>query len=122
MAAIWGRNTMLNLMILIAGFAALLLVPRLLGFIFTQPWKDGPNWCGQSHGAIWAMFLLLLPPVLLIGCNLLSITTIKFSPGNSKTRQWYETGRALHLGIIAPTLVSAVLIAQWLMDNAQVWL
>jgi hypothetical protein len=121
MAAIWGRNTMLNLLILIAGFAALLLLPRLIGFIFIQPWNNGLNWCGQSHGVVWAMMLLLLPPVLLIGCNLLSITDKTFSPGQSNIRQWYETGLTLHLGIVIPTLVSAVLISQRLMDNAEFW-
>ncbi|MBV9037520.1 MAG: hypothetical protein JO182_23725, partial [Acidobacteriaceae bacterium] len=97
------------------------LIPRLFGFLFTRPWNNGWGWFGEWPYAHWLIGLCLVPPVLLIGCNLLSITCGQFAARYPRTRRWCESAWVLHFLIIAPTLAAAVLIGQWMCDNSGRW-
>jgi hypothetical protein len=77
MAVVWVRNTLLNLLILLPAIFAVLLVPRVpevwaqavAPLPLTTPGSALPD-CNLPAGYLWALVLLVLWIVVLVGLNL----------------------------------------------------
>jgi hypothetical protein len=116
MLGIYVRNTLLNQVIIVSLFAAILLTPRLLYALTARP----------GQGA-W----LLLPALLwLIGAVLLILNLRRLDPHSSETLErggaampaggtglrppWYAQPRVIQIGVVLAWLVTSWLIAtQW---------
>jgi hypothetical protein len=109
-SAIWTRNTLLNLAILVALFASLVLIVRGLGLFALQfVWPD------QDYELIWALVcaLPLVPMVYLVGQNLRRTSEIalkKRPPGNREG----ESSNGLVILFCLFLLTSAILYSIWL--------
>lgn len=109
-AAIWARNTLLNLAILVALFAVIDLLIRGAGvFAFQHVWPE-PD-------AEWAPAILcavpLIPMVLLVGWNLWRNSTIALRSKPPKKRQG-ESSATVVTWFCLFLLVSAIAYSFWL--------
>jgi hypothetical protein len=121
MAAIWSRNTLLNLLILVAAFASALLIPRLLGFLtYIQPGSDPqPHWLSFPGSGLagWVAAIVLIPPTVFIGLNLLELTTDLALLRKDIAKKVSQSSISL-LVVIICAVASSFLISGWLGANS----
>ncbi len=124
LAAIWSRNTLLNLAIIVCGIAALLLLPRFAGYFLTK--EALPAILGVDT---WVAAIFLLFAALGIGFNLFrvgraepglagqsgvqSLIVLPLVIGSAAIVEWMLRVPAffLHNWLLVPTMISAVLYA-----------
>ena len=110
-AAIWSRNTLLNLAILIAAFGSIVLAIRGGG-----GWLAHLGWPGADDefgGALAACLLALLPMITLIGWNLWRNSTIALASSPPDDRDKEQSESTVRWFCISP-LFSALLYSFWL--------
>src|SRR5437868_1047724 len=112
MAAVYVRNVVLNLAILVSGFGALLLLPRLIdGF-----WR-GPHDC-IPHGN-WALFaglVLLGIAVVIIAIHLKRANDMTASSKPARSKGFFGPLWVQALCVV-PLIVSSYLMAWWAWIN-----
>jgi len=110
-AAVWSRNTLLNLAILVAAFGAVVLLARLLGMAASRLCSNAFDESG------WPLAIcagLLAPMVWLIGRNLWWNSTIALQNGPPKEeRDKEQTDTWVILFCFSP-LLSAISYSFWL--------
>jgi len=106
-AAIWTRNTLLNLAIIVCAFAAILVLPRaaglgLRGVMSTggEHWSFPPPW-----PEAWIAGLTLVIAVLTIGRNLWLVGDGKKGYAGHRGVQWL---------IVGPLVVAAAAMSEWI--------
>ncbi|HYL76685.1 MAG TPA: patatin-like phospholipase family protein [Bryobacteraceae bacterium] len=109
--AIWFRNTLLNLAILVAAFGSAVLVARLLGLGTPKLFRNSDVPFGSAL-AICAG--LLLPMVALIGWNLWWISTIALEESRSQADRKKEQSNRGVLWFCLFPLLSAFFYSFWL--------
>ena len=121
MFSIWGRNVLLNFMILASLFACVLLIPRLAYWIPRGTAGKILVWAGQFGAAG-----LLGGAAFLIGCNLWKIRSVQKlcreeKPERSKT-PWPVLAQPHWVYAIAiPLLLSASIYSVWLLNTKVGW-
>lgn len=111
-AAIWSRNTLLNLGILVALFACIFLVVRALGLLFSM---RGPQPENELGVPLLTSTLLLLPMIRLMCSNLSQVSTIALgSCSTSIDRSGESKDRKIIWFTLFP-LASAIAYSHWLM-------
>ncbi len=104
MIAIWLRNTFLNLLILMAVFAAVLLIPR---------WFVGCTAFVQEHPeAVILSIPLLLVALWIIGRNLRSFSPAYRDEPSARNR-WYSKQGWIQTLVVIPVFLSAWLSSAW---------
>jgi hypothetical protein len=109
LVAVWSRNTLLNLLVLVTAIASLLLLPRIAGVALQNLIAAG-NY--QESIYLWATRVPLLIATLFIGVNL-SAFARKRSPGRLGSQfaiQWF---------IVIPTLLAGMAMSAWLAVNVE---
>jgi hypothetical protein len=127
LAAIWSRNTLLNLAIIVSGIAALLLLPRFAGY-FLLPMSQG-KYSAMFGVDTWVAGISLLCAALSIGSNLFQVgrgepgmaaqsgvqllIVVPLVIGSSAMAEWMlrVPTLVLHSWLLVPTIISAVLYA-----------
>ncbi len=110
LAVTWLRNTLLNLTILITGFAAVVLVARALGKPAAEVSSNG------AGGEIWPLIpavVLLAPIIALMGWNLWRNSTIALSDAPPENRDHEISDSGVRWFCIFP-LLSAIVFSLWL--------
>lgn len=111
MLAIWLRNTILNLAILIAGFASLLIVPRLIALLYAH--EVGPfDWVKIRGGLQIALLALLAIATFFIGRNLRAIA-------RKDPEKWYTQRQWIQVLVVFPVVLGTLLLSQWLHDDPE---
>jgi hypothetical protein len=100
MIAIWLRNTGLNLIILIATFLTLLLVPHLL--VSHQVFTLAHAWARNPHILPWISFGLLLAAAISLGWML--------RPVNEQCSQVGSAGSGMILLLVLAPIIAAVVM------------
>jgi len=112
MAAVYLRNVILNLAILISGFGALLLLPRLVDVFWRAP-QDS-----NAHGD-WALFAglgILVAEVIILAVHLNRANDVKASPTPSRADGFF--GPLWVQGLcVAPLLICSYLLSWWAWSN-----
>lgn len=109
MAAIWSRNTLLNLLILISGSIALLLLPRIAGMFIRELEEIGPR--------PWIYGICVLVPLVLsttlIGLNI--------RPRELRRPLWYAKQSWVQWLIVFPVLLAGITLSAWLAVDAEMF-
>ena len=105
-AAIYTRNLLLNLTILVAALGAMMLLPRILNIV------DSAAESFSFIGVMTFSGLLALVAVYFIHMNLARF---------DETDKWYLKQGAIQITIVLPVLISAWLIALSLYPKIDIW-
>lgn len=105
--AIWSRNTLLNLIVLVTAIVLLLLVPRMAGIALQQlvNFSDYGNFNEGPY--MWTLRGLLILATVFMGMNLASFAR-KRSPG------WIGSQFAIQWFIVVPTFLAGITLSAWL--------
>ena len=102
-AAIWARNTLLNMIIIVLALAGLLMVPRGTMSVFDVVYRRSP-WS-------WAGLLPLAAAVFIIQQNLHS-----FGNEHARRDRFRFQQKGIHLLVVLPVFLSSMLVAAWLFE------
>jgi hypothetical protein len=115
LAAIWFRNTILNLTILVSGIAALMLAARCFG-IWTLVRSPGSIWYSRDFWiCVWMCGLSLTVSAVFLGMNV-----------GRRLRKTWRSDRGVQILVVAPAIVVAlsvtVLICNHRIPDATSWI
>jgi Patatin-like phospholipase len=101
--AIWARNTLLNLVVIVLALSALLMVPRGAMIVFDVVHRH----------SVWAWIGLvpLAVAVVMIQQNLHS-----FGEKYARTNEFQFQQKGIHSLVVLPVFLSAILVAAWLFE------
>jgi hypothetical protein len=105
-AALWMRNTLLNLLVITLALSAVLMVPRVLPVVFYIVRMHGRNplWIGALLPLVFAM--------VVIQKNLRSFG----ETGMRQGKWWFQQQKWIHIAVAFPVLLSALAAAAWLFE------
>src|SRR5262249_29633064 len=113
MGAIWLRNTTLNFIILVAGFIALLTVPRALALLYAP--EIGPfDLTAPAQPLALGLLVLLGTAAVGVGLNLRAVT-------EDKPEARAAQRSAITMLVTLPVVLSALLLSQWLHDTPELF-
>src|SRR5262249_31742779 len=113
MGAIWLRNTTLNFIILVAGFIALLTVPRALALLYAH--EIGPfDLTATAQPLALGLLVLLGTATVGVGLNLRAVT-------EDKPEARAAQRSAITMLVTLPVVLSALLLSQWLHDTPELF-
>jgi hypothetical protein len=104
MAAIWSRNTLLNLIILVTAIASLLLVPRMAGLALLK--------AASAADFEELPYLLCTRVPLIIATGFIGFNLAAFA--RKKNPGWLGTQLAIQWLIVLPTFLAAFSVSAWL--------
>ncbi len=102
-AAIWARNSLLNMIIIVLALAGLLMVPRGVMSVFDIVYRRSP-WS-------WIGLLPLAAAVFIIQQNLHS-----FGDEDARRDRFRFQQKGIHLWVVLPVFLSSMLVAAWLFE------
>jgi hypothetical protein len=104
LAAVWSRNTLLNLLVLVTAIVSLLLLPRMAG-VALQNLVATRNY--QDDLYLWATRAPILIATVFMGLNLSAFAS-------KRNPRWLSSQFAIQCFIVVPTFLTGMAMSAWM--------